>query len=254
MFLKSLLVFFFTIFLWSDNSALAYSCGDFHVFTSSGDLVLFVINPLTMRPWWFHCHIDLMIWCDTVFLYSVLSVHSCTLLCVRWSETTAGTIALSGERLFLATSPLWRWFDFPLSVLCIIQTKPTSFGNLANRLCSLLFDHNKSFNLCKSYPYGVTVRGFIVLPCTHLSFTTPSSCCASFPTRRGFLFCFFCWRSKFPEMWNQRSCCHVSNHSFFVLFQEPLWEGGSAFHLSWETAKSCMHIIQLARVHATPYA
>lgn len=62
-------------------------------------------------------------------------------------------------------------------------------------------------------------------PSLHLSSPTPSSCCAGLAARRGFLFWFLCWRSKFPGMWNQRRCCHVSPPSFFNPSQKPLWDG-----------------------------
>lgn len=105
-------------------------------------------------------------------------------------------------------------------------------GNLAKRCNAPLFQQNKSFELSKSTHLEQKRERLHCSHSLHLSSATPSSCCAGLAARRGFLFWFLCWRSKFPGMWNQRRRCHVSPPSPFFLnpSQQSLWD--SEQHIS----------------------
>lgn len=117
---------------------------------------------------------------------------------------------------------------------------------------------------CQEAPIWNQREGFHCSLSPHLSSTTPSSCCAALAARRGFLFWFLCWRSKFSGMWNQRRCCHVPllPPCFSTPSQQPLWDreqhisssmrngrdlhswGGAEFsdHSAQRTASTLSHI------------
>lgn len=135
--------------------------------------------------------------------------------------------------MFLTTSPQrWRrrrrWI-----LLSVRDIKPTMSGNFAKAQQCPLIGREQKLGAVRNHPSGAKQRGFIVLPSLHLSSTTPSSCCAGLAERRGFLFWFLCWRSKFPGMWNQRRRCHVpplppstAPQLLFILFpSSPLRDG-----------------------------
>jgi len=104
--------------------------------------------------------------------------------------------------------------DLLLLALCIFMGNLQCLATLQSTAVPPHFTRIKAFS-CQKAPIWSQRKRLHCSPSLHLSSTTPSSCCAGLAARRGFLFWFLCWRSKFLGMWNQRRCCHVSPDSFF---------------------------------------
>lgn len=93
---------------------------------------------------------------------------------------------------------------------CIIVRNIQCLATLQSAAMPSYFHRTKALSCQKAPIWSKKKEASLSPPPLHLASPTPSSCCAGLAAKRGFLFWFRCWRSKFPGMWNQRRRCHVS--------------------------------------------